>query len=156
MLLDFIQLLKYFCVFSRMAFQFQASHHSPVSNVFLLILLWWIWRLCRSWKQCPLLWDLIAFYKKALKYASNYWIFLQNNYLKVPDFLLFNYDFISFHFLSCLLWPALHTYILSPELLWNMFNSIESFLMCIAKSLVKPRGFVCWGKTSHGVSNLLV
>lgn len=39
MLLDFIQLLKYFCIFSRMGFQFQASHHPPVSDIFLLILL---------------------------------------------------------------------------------------------------------------------
>lgn len=152
MLLDFIQLLKYFCIFSRMGFQFQASHHPPSLRHISTNSTVWIWRLCRFWKQCPLLCDLIAFYKKALKYASNYWILLQNNYLKVPDFLLFNYYyFISFHFLSCILWPALHTYILSPELLWNMFNSVESFLMCIAKSLVKPRGFVCWGKTSHGV-----
>lgn len=39
MLLDFIQLLKYFCMFSSMDFQFQASHHPPVSEIFLLILL---------------------------------------------------------------------------------------------------------------------
>lgn len=38
MLLDFIQPLKYFCMFSRVAFQFQASHQPPVSDLFLLIL----------------------------------------------------------------------------------------------------------------------